>query len=105
MKNIFINLKPILIPFCSQTVSNNSTESKTYNENPNATTATPKTTLTRSSTYHGVHFTVPVEQINVQVDETNVEVKRNITHMQPLSEILDELPDSIKEIVAASICT
>ena len=78
---------------------------KTENENPNSTTSTPKTTLTRSSTYHGVSFTVPVEQINVEVDETSVEVKRTITHTQPLSEILDELPDSIKEIVAASICT
>ena len=46
-----------------------------------------------------------MEQINVEVDETSVEVKRTITHTQPLSEILDELPDSIKEIVAASICT
>ena len=105
MKNIFINVKSILICFCSQTVSNITHESKTESETPNATTSTPKTTLTRTSTYHGVTFTVPLEQINVEVDETSVEVKRTITHTQPVSEILDELPDSIKEIVAATIYT
>lgn len=98
-----MNQKTKFISFSSQTVSDFSSECKTEMENANKTTATPKTTLTRSTTYHGVPFTVPHEQINVEVDETNVEVKRTILHTQPLTDILDDLPDTIKEIVAGTL--
>lgn len=63
--------------------------------------APPK--LVRSTTVHGVAFTVPEEQIECQVDDVTVKVMRTRTHTQPLADILDELPDDIKEIVTRTI--
>lgn len=57
-------------------------------------------TLTRLVTTDGVSFTVPADLIETKVDETDVKVTRTITHKQALEDVMEELPDGIKEIVA-----
>ena len=59
--------------------------------------------LTRLVTIDGASFTVPEDRIEAKVDEVDVVVTRTITHKQVLEDIMAELPDSIKEIVADTI--
>mgnify|MGYP003332183932 CR=1 FL=1 len=60
-------------------------------------------TLTRSMTVGGTQFTVPDDFVEAKVDGVTVKVSRSATSTQYLDDILDDFPDSIKEIVAASI--
>jgi hypothetical protein len=43
---------------------------------------------------------VPEDRIESKVDEVDVVVTRTITHKQALEDVMNELPDSVKEIVA-----
>ena len=54
-------------------------------------------------TVGGTQFTVPEDFVEAKVDGVTVKVSRSATSTQYLDDILDDFPDSIKEIVAASI--
>lgn len=59
--------------------------------------------LTRLVTIDGTSFTVPEDKIEAKVDEVDVVVSRTITHKQALEDVMNELPEGIKEIVANMI--
>jgi len=46
---------------------------------------------------------VPEDKIEAKVDEVDVVVSRTITHKQALEDVMNELPEGIKEIVANMI--
>jgi hypothetical protein len=96
LKITFLKSKAILILFSSQTVFEPEADSKD---------ALPKEIpkLTRSVTIGGTQFTVPNEYIETQIDDTTVKVSRSSGNVQQLEDILDDFPDGIKEIVAASV--